>query len=445
MIIWEVDIIAIKVVDAPCGAGKTTWAINEINRRKETSYVYCTPFLDEISRIRDKCGRSRFAEPQPYTGSKLDNFNELLINGTSTAVSHVTFLNATHDTLQAIHEGSYTLILDEVLDVVMDFNSVQTVENSPRQSIAKADIEMLVDKQMISIDTQTCKVTWCGGDYGEQFKFAELKKFASMGRLYWARDSLLIAVFPPEMFTMFDDVYVLTYMFQGSILKYYFDLFQIEYETASIDTETQRLTDYSNLEDRQFREKCKKLIKICDVENLNKPNRTLSKSWFDSATPDKLSELKKDVSSFFRSYVKKAKASQDEIMWTCPVNHKSKIQGNRYTYSRMITKRERQSLSQLELKELEKSVSCFVPCNAKATNIYRNRWALAYCCNMFLKPPFKGFFQDNGIDVDESSYSLSCLLQWICRSRLRDGKSIVLYLPSKRMRKLLQDWFDGGC
>lgn len=127
MIIWEVDIIAIKVVDAPCGAGKTTWAINEINRRKETSYVYCTPFLDEISRIRDKCGRSRFAEPQPYTGSKLDNFNELLINGTSTAVSHVTFLNATHDTLQAIHEGSYTLILDEVLDVVMDFNSVQTV------------------------------------------------------------------------------------------------------------------------------------------------------------------------------------------------------------------------------------------------------------------------------------------------------------------------------
>lgn len=251
--------------------GKTTWAIKEINSHKETPYVYCTPFLDEIARIRNNCNRSRFAEPQPYTGTKLDNFNELLINGTSIAVSHVTFLNATQDTLQAIHEGSYTLILDEVLDVVMDFNSVQTVENSPRQSISKADIEMLIDKEMILIDKQTYRVTWCGGDYGEQFKFAELKKFASMGRLYWARDSLLIAVFPPEMFTMFDDVYVLTYMFQGSILKYYFDLFHIEYETASIDTETQCLTDYSNLEDRKFREKCKKLIKICDVENLNKP------------------------------------------------------------------------------------------------------------------------------------------------------------------------------
>ena len=268
--------------------------------------------MDEISRIRDECGRSRFAEPQPYAGSKLDNFNELLINGTSTAVSHVTFLNATHDTLQAIHEGSYTLILDEVLDVVMDFNSVQTVENSPRQSIEKADIVMLKKKKMISIDEQTNKVTWCDGDYGEQFKFSELKRFADMGRLYWARDSLLIAVFPPEMFTLFDDVYVLTYMFEGSLLKNYFDFFHIDYELASIDTETQRLTDHSDYEDRKFRQMCKELIKICDVETLNKPNRTLSKSWFDNATPDKLSELKKDVSSFFRSYVKKAKASQDE-------------------------------------------------------------------------------------------------------------------------------------
>ena len=116
-----------------------------------------------------------------------------------------------------------------------------------------------------------------------------------------------------------------------------------------------------------------------------------------------------------------------------------------YICSRIITKEERRLLSQPELKQLEKAVSCFVPCNAKATNIYRNRWALAYCYNMFLKPPFKGFFQDNGIEVDESSYSLSCLLQWICRSRLRDGESIVIYLPSKRMRKLLQDWLGRKC
>lgn len=357
-------------------------------------------------------------------------------------MSHVTFLNATSETLQAIHEGSYSLILDEVLDVIMDFNSVQTVEDSPRQSVNKSDIRMLIDKHMIEIDKFN-KVKWCGGDYGEQFKFAEVKRYAEMGRLYCAREKLLIAVFPPEMFTLFENVFVLTYMFGGSMLKYYLDLFHIEYELVSISDETHSLTKYSDIKDRQFRQQCKELIKICDVNILNKAKRTLSKTWFTKATPEMFTELKKDVSSYFRSYVKNAKASQDEIMWTCPTDYKNKIQGKGYTYVRMIPKEEYTLLPKKELDRLEKTTICFVPCNAKATNIYRNRWALAYCYNMFLNPLHKGFFEDNGIIVDEDMYAVSCLLQWICRSRLRDGKNIVIYIPSKRMRTLLTDWLDG--
>ena len=442
----ESGFIAIKIIDAPCGAGKTTWAIQKMNKDSETSYVYCTPLLDEIDRIRNECGWNRFQAPQYYTGAKIDDFNELLSIGSCVAVSHVTFLNATSETLQAIHEGSYTLILDEVLDVVMNFNDVQTVEDSPEQSIREADIRMLMDKNMITIDDSN-KVKWCGGDYGDQFKFAEVRKYAEMGRLYCARGTLLLAVFPSEMFTLFEDIYVLTYMFSGSMLKYYFDLFHIEYEIVSIDDETHSLTRYSDSKDRQFRQQCKGLIKICDLKNLNNPKRTLSKSWFTKATPEMFKELRKDVSSYFRSYVRDAKASQDEIMWTCSKTYQDKIQGKGYTYVRMITKEERTSLTKKELDHLEKTTKCFVPCNAKATNIYRNRWALAYCYNMFLNPYQKGFFEDNGIMVDEEAYAVSCLLQWICRSRLRDGKNIVIYIPSKRMRNLLNNWLDGkgGC
>ena len=43
----------VKVIDAPCGVGKTTWAIQEMNDHDEREYIYCTPFLDEISRIRN--------------------------------------------------------------------------------------------------------------------------------------------------------------------------------------------------------------------------------------------------------------------------------------------------------------------------------------------------------------------------------------------------------
>ena len=105
-----------------------------------------------------------------------------------------------------------------------------------------------------------------------------------------------------------------------------------------------------------------------------------------------------------------------------------------------------------ERAELEKQLSCFVPCNAKATNIYRARWALAYCCNMHFHPMIRRFFTDgndkrermglSGIYPDEDLYALSCLVQWIFRSRIRDGEGIEIYVPNRRMRDLLTAWLD---
>ena len=40
-------------------------------------------------------------------------------------------------------------------------------------------------------------------------------------------------------------------------------------------------------------------------------------------------------------------------------------------------------------------------------------------------------------------FALSEMLQWIWRSRIRQGESINIYVPSKRMRNLLLDWLNG--
>ena len=40
----------------------------------------------------------------------------------------------------------------------------------------------------------------------------------------------------------------------------------------------------------------------------------------------------------------------------------------------------------------------------------------------------------------KDAYALTELIQWVWRSRVRDGHPITLYLPSPRMRKLLKDW-----
>ena len=54
----------------------------------------------------------------------------------------------------------------------------------------------------------------------------------------------------------------------------------------------------------------------------------------------------------------------------------------------------------------------------------------------------KLFYEKHGIEVDEETYALSIMIQWIWRSAIRDGKKVNLYIPSKRMRDLLNNWID---
>jgi hypothetical protein len=68
---------------------------------------------------------------------------------------------------------------------------------------------------------------------------------------------------------------------------------------------------------------------------------------------------------------------------------------------------------------------------------------LAYCVNRFLKPDIATFFTNRNIRIEEDSYALSELLQWIWRSRIRKGEEINIYIPSERMRKLLIKWLNN--
>ena len=446
----------VQVIDAPCGVGKTSWAIQNINEKEEDSFIFCTPFLDEIDRVRCSCGGyARFKEPLPYNGSKLDNFNELLADGVDIAVTHTTFLNATKETLELIRTGNYTLIIDEVLDVITEFNKVQSVEDSPRQTVSKGDIKMLLEKNIIEIQDDY-KVIWSGGDYGDDCKFSEVERFAKLNRLYCIDGNFLLAVFPPELFGYFKNVYILTYMFGGSYFKYYFDLFGIEYELKSVAVQENNyyLTDYSDKEDMKIRSMCKHLISICDNKRMNDYRiNTLSKSWYNnSKKDDRLKILKNNLRNYFERYLKNTKASNGDIMWTAFSDYEDKLKGKGFTCERSLSDEELRMSNEAKEAKL-KELSCFVPCNARATNNYSRRWALAYCVNMHYHPMTRRFFTDhneerikNGlepINPNEELYALSALIQWMFRSRIRKGQPISIYIPNKRMRELLIDWMNN--
>lgn len=56
--------VEINIVDAICGSGKTSAAINMINASDdEQRFLYITPYLDEVNRIIDCCPKKKFRQP----------------------------------------------------------------------------------------------------------------------------------------------------------------------------------------------------------------------------------------------------------------------------------------------------------------------------------------------------------------------------------------------
>lgn len=414
-----------------------------MNEHQDQSYVYTTPFLDEITRIRKVCGEHRFSEPAPYYRTKIDDFNNLLAQGEDIAVTHTTFLNATQDTTNCITDGGYTLIADEVLDVVVDFN--KATENEPVQHICSGDIDLLVKEGLVSIDNNF-KVSWTGGEYGDDNKFSMVAHFAKLGRLYCVRQKLMLCVFPPSIFAAFRQVYILTYLFEGSTFKSYLDLFGIDYEILSVqrrDDGRYYICEHDVDSEMAFRKKSGALVTVCNNDRINRGYKhgAFSKSWFETnaCKKDVFERLRGDMRYFFETV---AKAKAKDILFTCPNDYISKVKGKGYTCVRSLT-REEKSLPDKERKKIERTLSCFVPLNARASNDYRERWALAYIYNMNQNPLIEGLFIDNGVTFNKDLFAVSCLIQWVFRSRIRENQSVILYLPSPRMRELFQRWLDG--
>ncbi|MUK89280.1 hypothetical protein GMD78_12950 [Ornithinibacillus sp. L9] len=80
---------------------------------------------------------------------------------------------------------------------------------------------------------------------------------------------------------------------------------------------------------------------------------------------------------------------------------------------------------------------------SRATNDYSHRECLAYLVNRFLNPIEKKFFEQYGDEIDQDTWALSELIQWVWRSRIRNELSIRIYIPSSRMRGLLNQYLNS--
>ncbi|ANU12544.1 hypothetical protein B481_0126 [Planococcus halocryophilus Or1] len=398
----------IKVVDSIMGSGKTSWAIQHMQETStDERFIYITPFLNEVQRIKSAVSSRKFTEPQNAGKGKLANLKQLILNEVDIVSTHALFQNADEEIIELLKISNYTLILDEVMNVVEEF------------SMNKDDFKLMINSGMIYVDEGTGIIRWNQDSEYQQTKYDEIKTISKTENLIYFENTTFFWLFPVSVFNAFSEIYILTYLFQAQEQKYYYDMYKLDYEFKAVQKLGEKFV-LVNHADKEHYDKTllKSLINIYEgkLNTIGEEKHSLSLSWFNKSINESLvSRMKKNLYSYFRNNVK---SPTPVNMWTCYKAHQDKLKGKGYTKG-------------------------FVACNARATNDFKERESLAYVINRFMHPYKYKFFKSKGVEVNEDMFALSELLQWIWRSRIREGKSINLYIPSKRMRTILQNYFDS--
>lgn len=419
------------VIDSLMGSGKTTAVLenlfaDRVGERifKDRNLIVVTPYLSELSRFTNPVKQSPFVHrffvtPEAKSeDGKLGNLKEQLKNGMCVVITHALFQMFDNEVKSLIAEKEYSLIVDEVPDVITPY---------PMKQDDLRDLFMF--KRIFTDEKGFVRWNEEFGSYdGIHNNFMNDCK---AGRIVYNEDlKTLYRIYPFDTFLSFRKVYIVTYMFEAQLIYYYFQYYGFTYEKY-VPVELQMIGDRFQIEiikeslvnriSPQLipRKDFSNLIHICENEKMNqigKNEHSLSSAWYTahSARSKEILTLKKNMFNFFHNI---CKAKSGDCMWTVVQRFQSKLTGSGYAKG-------------------------FLPINARATNEFRDRTAVAYMSNRYINPFVTNFFESAGIKVDQDAYALSEMIQFIFRSAVRDGKEINLYIPSKRMRTLLKKWIE---
>lgn len=397
----------VKIVDSMTSSSRTASVINMINKSNDDEkFIYIAYSLSETERVVSQCKKKCFKAPKIRGNkTKLDDLKNLMRSRENIVSTHALFQNFDNELIDICKEAGYTLILDGVSEVIQEYH------------MSSYDIETIITR-CAYIKDDTRQLVW-----REEYKdyvgnFDEHKRLIDLGSLVYYGKNSVCWLFPIEAFRAFKRIYVLTYRFSSRLQKYYFDYYSVPYSYMSIEGdsfETYHLVDFK--QDKNYLESdYAKLINICKHEKLNrigKSKTALSKTWYDS-NKDSLNmrTLKNGIYNYFIHITGHGSRCN---MWTTFKDYEEKIRGKGYSKG-------------------------FLPLNIRGDEDYSNKDCIAYPVNRYLNPFVKSFLLSNKIGVSEDEYALTEMLEFIWQSAIRNGKEINIYVPSIRMRKLLENW-----
>lgn len=418
----------ITVIDTIMGAGKTSYIIEYMKQTHiegmfdglQRRFIYVTPLLTEVERVKAACPRLRFKDPKPIHGRKYFGLQRLIEDRENIATTHELFKLLTQETRQALLEANYTLVIDEVLTCCDLFDG-----------LTKHDQNDLFQSGKLYIDKDTGRVQWDHHNHGDyEGKFSTIKHLCDNGNLAAYPEGprgtrVFIWQFPTEFLECFEQTFVLTYLFDGSPMRSYLDAKGVGYELKAVTEDSgrgYRLIPWQDHNEGEVKSRIRELVILYEGQGnaLGTPRNNeqpLSSSWFKRADEKTLAKLRGNTVTYFKNHAQTA--SQFNALTTFK-SVRSKLKGPGYSRS-----------------------SCWVALNAKATNEYAHKTSMAYLANRFVLPPLRNHFLKQGIHINEELFAISEMIQVLWRTAIRNGKPVHLYIPSQRMRGLFKAWLQA--
>lgn len=443
----------IVVLDAIMGNGKTD-RIKQIMSEESRPIIYITPLLNEASTvvgaIVDDKGKHQKDDSGYYMydngnvlssksfmlpnnrnnhGSKLENIKSLVDGANNIASTHQLFSMIDLDTIENIKKHNYMLVVDESLNVWTNLNIYESFNSDSRThkrdledekddlgvgSQTDKDIQTLIKNGFIEVDSVGL-LHWQDEKFPDADKtfYSKVKRLCDLKQLYLSNGRVVFWELNHTILSAFSKVIVGTYMFEHSFMSHYLDVHSLDYSVKKFGNKPSFYKDLINIEQGR-------------LNNVGEKDFSLSYSDLcvkrhGNNHPKEV--LRKNLDNFMKN---KCKSYSGDRIWTCFKKVTPNISQRRYTTD-------------------------WIAYNTKATNDYRFVGNVAYLCNNFPNTFLVSMVtKRNSRDFDGDMWALQEMLQFIFRSRLRgnenvktlEGRKINLYIPSKRMRNLLEDWLE---
>ncbi len=399
----------IEVLDAIMGSGKTLGIIKWMLANPNNKYLYISPMLTEVEqRIPEACEALEFTFPTTEEHkTKSLHLLELLTDGCNISFTHSLFSELSKRHLEQIARHNYVLIIDEEVSLIEPYQG----------RYKKGDIISLEEAGHIKVDEDNLgKVEWLWKEMSEDTQYSGLQRLCSIDMLYCSKRNreMMVTQLPMSLVESSKRTIILSYLFKGSVMESFLKLKGIEVVDF---TEVELLKDT-----KQVMLEARELITLCSTTATNAvKNYSMSSTWYSTtANKDQLKKLSSAIRSVYR------KVGKDDLLLTLPKDNASRESKRSVVHPNI---------------NLE---GVFLYCGARATNDYASKSVALHAYNRYVNLVVKSYLQDYGLELDaipdDDQFALSEMIQWIWRTRIRENRSIDLYILPKRMESLFKQW-----